>query len=410
MEFPIIGWQEMPKELTLPEVYARIAGSGINVFMTCSDSPEHIKAQLDLAAEHGLQALIRDPRFKATDEPGWQDEALAAVRDYGDHPATYGFYVRDEPVRGDFEREGRMVALLKKARPDKVAFVNGLGWGSRGADCFLEYVEDYARVIQPEFLAFDSYPMSLIPEDADTSAFYKIDRGIEWPELKAYYRDRYFETWETYRLVGWKYGLPISGIILATPHHHSAWRYGPVTEGSIRLEAFTALAYGACAIQYFTLINHSYDVDNWDDGILARDGKPSIRYNYVKDVNRDIAKLGPIVKELTCTQVFHYGPLTSGCCAWTPGRHPRDSSHVGVARIDGDPAIIGFLKGNGKRYMMIVNRNPARRGRVVVELQNRWQAVEVHKLDGATETPVESSFHVGLEPGDGRLFRFEPKD
>ena len=324
MDFPIIGWQEMPKELTLPEVYADIAGSGINVFMTCSGSPEEIRAQLDLAADHGLQALIRDPRFKATDEPGWQDVALAAVRDYGDHPATYGFYVRDEPVRGEFEREGRMVALLKKERPDKVAFVNGLGWGARGADCSLEYVEDYARIIKPEFLAFDSYPIALIPDDADTSEFYKIDCGIEWPELQAYYRDRYFETWETYQMVGWKYGLPISGIILATPHHHSAWRFGPVTEGTIRLEAFTGLAYGACAIQYFTLINHPWDVDNWDDGIFTRDGKPSVRYNYVKNVNRDIAKLGPIVKELTCRRfrvcggIFHWSERDCGVSVAKP--------------------------------------------------------------------------------------------
>lgn len=31
----------------------------------------------------------------------------------------------------------------------------------------------------------------------------------------------------------------------------------------------------------------------------------------------------------------------------------------------------------------------------------------VSMSSGATETPVNSSFHVGLEPGDGRLFRFE---
>jgi hypothetical protein len=37
MDFPIIGWQEMPKELTLPEVYANIAERGLNVFMTCRD-------------------------------------------------------------------------------------------------------------------------------------------------------------------------------------------------------------------------------------------------------------------------------------------------------------------------------------------------------------------------------------
>jgi hypothetical protein len=407
MSFPIIGWQEMPKELTLPEVYANIAESGINVFMTCSDSQEDIRAQLDLAAKHGLQALIRDPRFKATDNPGWQDKALAAVREYGDHPATYGFYVRDEPVRDEFEREGRMVALLKKERPDKVAFVNGLGWGSRGADCFMEYVEDYARIIKPEFLAFDSYPISLIPDDADTSEFYKIDRGIEWPELKAYYRDKYWEAWETYRLVGWKYGLPLSGIVLATPHHHSVWRYGPVTEGTIRLEAFTGLAHGICALQYFTLLNHPYDVDNWDHGILTQDGYPSVRYNFFKNVNRDIAKLGPIVKELTCTRVFHYGPLTSYCCGWSAGRHSRDSAHVGVARVEGDPAILGFLKGNAGRYVMVVNRNPARFSRTSITMQEGWTANLIDIENEVQETQLKDVFELNLKPGDGRLLRLE---
>jgi hypothetical protein len=75
--------------------------------------------------------------------------------------------------------------------------------------------------------------------------------------------------------------------------------------------------------------------------------------------------------------------------------------------VEGDPVIVSFLKGDDKRYMMITNRNPGRRGRVVVEMQAGWQALEVYKLDGITETPVDASFHVGLEPGDGRLFRFE---
>lgn len=298
-----------------------------------------------------------------------------------------------------------MLALLKAERPDKVAYVNGLGWGARGADCFTEYVEDYARVMKPEFLSFDAYPISKIPDDAETSHYYEADRGVEWPELDAYYRDRYWEAWETYRMVGWKYDLPLWGFVLATPHHHSLWRYGPVTEGTIRLEAFTGLAHGIHALQYFTL--PTVPRENWDDGILDIDGAPSVRYEHFQNVNRDVAALGPVVKKLKCTRVFHTGHLTSNCCRWATVRNDRDSSHVGIARIDGDPIIIGFLKGESGRYAMIVNRNPARQGRVKVELQAGWTAVEIDERDGVTETPLESSFHVGLEPGDGRLFRFE---
>ena len=229
MTFPIIGWAQMPKELTKPEVFANIAGCGVNVFMTCSDSPEDIKAQLDLAADHGIRALVVDPRFNATDEPGWEEAARDAGREYADHPATYGFWVRDEPQRGEFEKEGRMLALLQDEWPAKVAYVNGLGWGARGADCFTEYVEDYARVMKPKFLSFDAYPISKIPEGGEHPN-YEADRGVEWPELGAYYRDRYWEAWENYRMVGWKYDLPLWGFVLATPHYHSIWKYGPAID------------------------------------------------------------------------------------------------------------------------------------------------------------------------------------
>lgn len=404
MTFPIIGWVQLPKELTRKDVFANIRRSGVNVFMSCSDSPAAIREQLDLAAEHGLQALVVDPRFAPSDKAGWEEQARAAVREYEGHPACFGFYVRDEPGREHFESVGRMVALLRIEQPEKMAYVNGFGFGGRGADSFFEYVEEYARIIKPAFLSFDAYPISTIPPNAGCSTFYQADRGVEWPELGAYYRDSYWEAWETYRLVGWKYDLPLWGFVLATPHQHSVWFYGPVTEGTLRLEAFTGLAHGIHALQYFTL--PTVPINGWDDAILDPDGEPSIRFENFRKVNRDVARFGPIVKNLTCSRVFHTGPLTSNCCRWATVRGPRDSPHRPVARLDGDPVIISFLKGETGRYAMIVNRNPVRRGRVQVETQNGWTAVEISKRDGTTETPLKSVFSLDLEPGDGRLFRF----
>lgn len=413
MTFPIIGWAKLPKEQTRPDVFENIARCGINVFMTCYESTEAVKAQLDLAAEHGLQALVTDPRFTPTEDPDCEQKALEAAKEYVDHPATFGFNVCDEPARGAFEGVSRVITALRNQYPEKIAYVNGLGWGCRGADCFLEYVEDYARVIQPQMLSFDAYPISTIPGDAETSAIYRIDCGVEYPELNAYYRDRYWEAWETYRMVGWKYNLPLWGFALATPHQHSIWFYGPVTEGTIRLEAFTGLAYGIEALQYFTLPSlvdqYPDSFDGWDDGILGRDGEPSVRYEAFRRTNRDVASLGSVIQGLTSTRVFHTGPLTSNCCRWSTVRNERDSSHLGIADIEGDPVIVGFLKGDDKRYMLIVNRNPGRRGRVVVQMRTGWQALEVNKRVSTRETAVGTNFHVGLEPGDGRLFRFEKK-
>jgi hypothetical protein len=99
-----------------------------------------------VAIDHGLQALVGDPRFTPTDEPECEAQALAAAKEYADHPGTFGFSVCDEPVRSDFERVGRVIRALRNEFPEKVAYVNGLGWGCRGADSFLEYVEEYARI------------------------------------------------------------------------------------------------------------------------------------------------------------------------------------------------------------------------------------------------------------------------
>jgi hypothetical protein len=301
-----------------------------------------------------------------------------------------------------------MVALLRSEMPDKIACVNAFGSGCWGMNSFFEYAEEYARVIKPSFLSFDCYPLSRIPEEAAGVETYQADRGIEWPELGAYYRDCYWEAWETFRLIGWKYGLPLWGFVLAAPHKHSIWDYRPVTEGTVRLEAFTGLAHGIQALQYFTMVR--LPSADFEDGIMDLKGEPSVRFGIFQRVNHDIGVLGSVVKDLTCRRVFHTGPLTSACCRFVTAPGRAYSSHRPVARLKGDPVIVSFLRGNDKNYMMVVNRNPGRPGRVEIELEAGWRPVEILRENGAESAQLVPSFRVDLEPGDGRLFRLSPEE
>jgi hypothetical protein len=79
--------------------------------------------------------------------------------------------------------------------------------------------------------------------------------------------------------IGWSAGsiIFLFGVFpLATPRQHSIWFYGPVTEGAVRLKAFTGLAHDIQALQYFTLPSlvdqYPNTFDGSDDGILGRDG------------------------------------------------------------------------------------------------------------------------------------------
>lgn len=153
--YPIIGWAKLPREQTRPEVFETIASCGVNVFMTCDDSPADVMAQLDLAQELGLRALVSDPRFTPKGTKEGLAQALQAAEEFADHPATFGFSVIDEPLRGQFEAVEAVITALREKYPEKIAYVNGLGWGNRGADCFLEYAEEYAKIIKPQMLSFD---------------------------------------------------------------------------------------------------------------------------------------------------------------------------------------------------------------------------------------------------------------
>ena len=418
MHYPIIGWGCLPEDLTQRNVFERIRECGVNVFMTCASSSKAIHAQLDLAAKVGIGALVADPRLNPSKDPQWRAQTVSAISEYAGHEALFAYYVRDEPMLEDFPHVAEMVALIAEHDADHPCWVNAFGFGCRGADSFPHYLEQYVRVIRPPFISFDNYPISRVPPKATWSQFYETDCGIEFPQLDAYYRNCYWEAWETCRQVGWKYDLPLWGFILATPGQHSVWFLGPVNEGTIRLEAFTALAYGARAVQYFLL--PTLPGGYWGEGILDVDGQPSMQYDAIRRVNRDIASLGSVTKRLDCGGVYHTGKLTSGCHRFSTVRGGIDSSHRPLSRVEGDPLIISFLNDpDGQRFLLLVNRHPARAARIQATLDDGWQAREVQRRMVSSSSPekpetamppnqgplVGPVFLVSLEPGDGRLFQ-----
>ncbi|MHC4887479.1 MAG: hypothetical protein ACYTGH_20575 [Planctomycetota bacterium] len=422
-QFPILGWSSVPVALSRPEVFATIADCGINLFMTTgmdggpSDLEEAkaaVRKQLDLAAEHGLKAIVCDRRFIPQVRPGdegWKREADAGLADYVDHPAVAGFHVLDEPIvngkgdRPDVEDVGRMVRYLTAQSPGTLAYANGLGLGSRGMNSFEEYLDAFVGTIDPQIISTDCYPLTTVPDESLFPGYVEDDCGLMIPELGSYYREAYWEGWETQRRIADRYSKPIWGFVLSVPHTHSHWFYGPVTEGTIRLEAFTALAYGAQGIQYFSMRTNTRN-NNYEDSIIAPDGRPSLRYEYFRRVNRDLAVLGPILSRLRPAGVYYRGYIPSGGKRFRFGRHPGDQSHRPLAHIDGsDNLLLSFFDGDkGKRYLLVINNHPAKRTRFRLTLEAGWHFQEIIKHTGVPRNLGQHQL-ANFEPGDARLYR-----
>ncbi len=427
-EFPVIGWSSVPASFTSLEIFKSIKDCGINVFMTTGAgggaSGPHgesgpIMAQLDLAAETGLKAIVCDRRFNPVKNPandGWKQDVDAAIAEYDNHPAVAAFYVFDEPIIGDKSKRCGcedivpMIQHLRKMAPNRLAYVNALGFGSRGMNCFEEYLDSYTRIINPQFISTDCYPLTTRPDEKLFPGYFDDDCGMDVPELGSYYREAFWEGWETQLRVARGHRKPLWGFVLAVPHTHSHWFYGPVTEGTLRLEAFTALAYGAQAIQYFAMTTHTAN-SCYDDAILDTQGLPSIRYDLFRKVNKDLAVLGPVVSGLRVANVYYRGYVPSGGKRFRFGRYPGDQSHRPLAHVEGDGnLLLSFMDGpDGQRFCLLLNNHPARRARFQLTLETGWNLHEVIRHNGQLTKSLGVAHIANFEPGDARVFQMVPE-
>ena len=91
--FPL-GWYDSVDYLDTP---AKIADEGINAIIpyTGNSNPEKVRAYLDRAAAANIKVVIEIPRDDVKSQR--TEQVIQFVRELKSHPATYGWYLYDEP-------------------------------------------------------------------------------------------------------------------------------------------------------------------------------------------------------------------------------------------------------------------------------------------------------------------------
>lgn len=330
---------------------------------------------LDVAQRHGLRVLVGDHRFesKAVIEPDWPAPLDAAVSEYRRHPALDGYFVGDEPPAPEFARVAAVVAALRAADPNHVAYINLLPDyippKLLGTPTYEDYVEQFITTVKPQLLSYDFYPFG---HEKDRSTF--------------------FTNLDTIRAAALRHDLPFMLIVLATPHGP----YRSPTEAELAWQVHHALAYGARGISYFTYWTPPPDGD-WEfhDGLIE-DDRPTLRYFQVARLNRELRALAAALEGFDSIAVadslgemgvpFPIGPIDG---------------------VDGGPITAGlFGDGAGALAVMLVNRDY--RFGTTAQLRLRPGAAAPQRFDADTaswQTATTLSFV--LPPGGALLLRWD---
>jgi hypothetical protein len=416
-------------------MYQRLAAAGIDV-VVAADSFHLAPIDSALLAARTVQGLRdADPAFRLRllshvlgRKPGPGDlqgnadttRNAAALRATLDTLARYsavaGFWLWDEPPDTlTMARAAALARFVARHRPDELAYVNlfpsyiadprqhgpladrwRATYGVDKTKAYPAYVDDWLRRWQGEpwpapILSFDHYmfePSLFVWNDYLLSLEAARDRAAKWSRPGQ-------------RIPLWVF-VQLSG--------NRGRRMVP-TLPQIRLQVYSALAYGARGIMYWTLCP-SHAVPGYTPALLDDHGAPTDRYDAIARLDAEVHALGPTLMRLDPVSVG-YSAMGGqvGIEGDLFGSAQRTDDFVrGEAHADPACLVSHFTDSDdGTDYLLVVNRDLKRKPTFHVRLRARADSVEIVRRTDGSRAPIGVALDTieirDLEPGTGELFR-----
>jgi hypothetical protein len=274
---------------------------------------------------------------------------------------------------------GYVTQYLMKKDPKHPPYYNELPNYANNPKRYERETAAFLKTVKPAFYSWDSY-WQLHEEN----------------ELRYY-----FDGLETVRRLCLKAKTPSTQIICSIEH----MGYRACSEGDLRWQVWTSLAYGTRGITYFTYCHVPGMATGDAPGFLDKQGNRSFNWVNGQKINRRIGKLGPTLVKLTSAGVYH-SDLAVGTVPLLP--------EAPVKKIDGGSMVVGCFKdAAGKVYILPVNKHMNEARTFTLTLDDKTvSTAEVSQETGAplAAAPLKDKvLEVKLEAGEGRLFLLNGK-
>lgn len=406
--FPIGFWNYASIEQQAAAAVKDWADAGMTLTMgpNYGAAPAHtekMRAILDAAAAADIGVILCPecgywPHLTNVGEDAYRRDFAAAAKALGDHPATFGFHVGDEPGTAEFANACRATRIQKELAPHRQPFLNLLpmyqGIESRiGYLNWDRYLDDYVAAAQPPLLCYDCYTQ-MNPE-ADGDAFW----GFEM----------YFANLRTYWAAAQRHGLDYWTTLLSVGH----FRYRCPREDDLRWQVNTAAAHGAKGLLWFFFYMRQPH-DNYRVAPIDEHGERTETYAWLSRVCRTFLKWhAPVLLECQLVRSCHVG---KGWGGWP--QFDGSGRVAGAQSSTGTPLILSeFRHANGAEYLAVVNNSQKESTQAELRIRGRrpnlhrvgWLSTETSLVDSTGRGPEHGEdyikAHAWLAPGQMELYR-----
>ena len=304
----------------------------------CAD-PQNMK----LCKKLGLGVIVSEgPHLTSSEWGKLTDEEIDLyiknmVDKAGKSKAILGYHICDEPSARDFPAIAKAVAAVKKYAPGKLAAINlypnyATLWqmdqikSQLATKSYTEYLERFVNEVKPHYLCYDNYMV-------------QFSMDLQNQEKARSYFTNLLEV----RRVAQKYNLPFWNVVSSNQiRSHTTI---PSMDNML-LQAYTTLAAGGSGIRWYTYHGQSH-VYGYNP--IDKQERKTLTWYYLKEVNRQLSILGPVIKQLESTGVYFTSPAPADSLPMMPGNC--------VQKIDAEgPMMIGeFKSSDNLHYVMVVN-------------------------------------------------------
>ena len=351
-KFFISAWNRSVFNKTPEEKISDWYDLGLTVAMahfTAADKPK-VHRLLDLAGERGMMLILGDERaywknLTKNGEEKYRADMREAIEEFGSHPATFGFYIGDEPDAPDFDDAMLATKINNEMAPHLTAYVNLLPWfswiGERmGTKEYAPYLDRVVKEGNCTLLSYDCY--------------------TQMYEGKVGYHT-YFNNLREYYLASRRNNVPFVNVVLSSGH----FDYRCPSKDDMWWQLNTSVAHGAKGISWF-LIDMDIIHHNYRNMPINQLGERTEQFAWLSEVNRIFQKYcGKVINTLTIDKCYHVCEAYGGMPLFEPF-----GNLLGVESRDNIPLIVSdFYNDEGEHFYMICNNCPEKSANVSIRVK-----------------------------------------
>ena len=352
-QFPLGFWNYAMLDMLDPDQAVRDwAEAGMNLcmsprFIAGKNRPEELIAFLDRCQEKGIRLVIDDTRASwngaHTDPEGYRARFMEAVRDFGSHPATYGFYVGDEPSGDQLADAEAAVRLQRECAPQLHPFINFNPYydgnekmtGGLGFD---RWIDEFMHKSGLQQISYDRYSQMDPPDASET--------GV----------NEYYKSLRKFTEAARRNHAPLWVSNLSVGH----FRYRCPKEDDLRWQLTTSVASGAKCVWWFFMYMRTCRI-NYRVAPIDELGERTETYQWLSRVQRSFQQqFGALFADLIHDETFHALRAYGGYPLLAYDEHPLIRNVTCDHRL---PALVSlFHLPDGTKYVALVNNSQTESG------------------------------------------------